>query len=245
MIHRSILLVFLVIFLGSDVLGQDKLMRWQAGVAKIDITPSEPLRLSGYAARKDISVGISDPLHARALVLRHNNDDPLVIVSIDAIGITGDMTNRIAKAVQEGWEISRSRMVLAATHSHSAPHLDGYAPNIFHAPLTEEEQSATKRYSQAFEKAIIDSIAKAMSNMQDVRIRFGSGNATVAANRRVLEKGIWKGFGQQADGIVDHRIGVLAIEDLNGKLKSVVYNYACHATTIPPASARYLPRRSC
>ncbi len=218
----------------GKVYGQDNGVKWRAGVSKIDITPGEPLRLSGYAVRKDVALGVSDPLSVRTLALRPNDDGLMAIVSIDAIGVPGNMTNRIAKIAQERWGIGRARLVLAATHSHSAPHLEDYAPNLFPSPLTDDQQAATKRYTVALENAIIDSLDKAIESMQEVRIRFGSGTAAVATNRRVLEKGIWKGFGQQADGIVDHRIGVLAIEDLKGKLKSVVYNYACHATTIPP-----------
>ena len=175
---RIVVQIFILTLIAPSVFGQEKGAKWQAGVAKMDITPTEPLRLSGYAARNDVSVGVSDPLHARALVLRFDDDVPLVIVSIDAIGIPGNMTNRIAKTVQVRWGISRSRMVLAATHSHCAPHLDEYAPNIFPAPLSEEQQSATTRYTKTLENAIVESIAKAMANMQEVRLRFGTGNAT-------------------------------------------------------------------
>ncbi len=226
------------IFGGTEGLCQDAELNWRAGVSKIEITPSEPLRLSGYAVRKDVYSGIADPLYIRALVLWSNQDAPMAIVSIDATGLPGSMTNRIAKVVQERWGIGRARFVLAATHSHTAPQLDDYVTNLFASPMAEDQQAATHRYTELVELAIVDTIAKAMDSPQRVRLRFGVGNATISANRRVLENGHWKGFGKQADGIVDHRLGVLAIEDLNGKPKAVVYNYACHATTIPPTENR-------
>ena len=95
-----------------------------------------------------------------------------------------------------------------------------------------------RQYTQRVENAIVDAISKAIDSQQRVRLRFGMGHASVSANRRVLENGLWKGFGKQADGIVDHRLGVMAIEDLNGHAKAIVYNYACHATTIPPTDNR-------
>jgi len=208
-------------------------VQWRAGVSKVDITPTEALRLSGYAARHDVSVGVADRLFVRALVLLPDQDAPMAIVSIDAAGIPGSMTNRIAKVLQERWGIGRARFVLAATHTHTAPQLDDFAPNLFASPPAEDQQQGTHRYTALVEKAIVDAIAKAVESPQDARLRFGTGIATFAANRRVLENGLWKGFGKQADGIVDHRLGVLAVEGLDGKLKSVVYNYACHATSIP------------
>ena len=39
----------------------------QAGFSKIDITPSEPVTMSGYASRKDLSQGVHDPLSARVV----------------------------------------------------------------------------------------------------------------------------------------------------------------------------------
>ena len=235
---RSILVLVLIFFQHSAGFCQTVSTNWRAGVSKIDVTPSEPIRLSGYAARNSVSDGISDPLFVRALVLWPNQEPPLVIVSVDNVGIPGSMTNRIAKVIQERWSIGRARFVLAATHSHSTPQLDGFAPNLFGSPLTEDQSAAVKRYTTLVEVSIVEAISRAMASQQEVRLRYGTGKASVAANRRVLENGLWKGFGQQSDGIVDPRIGVLAIEDTQGQLKSLVYTYACHATSIPPEENR-------
>ena len=233
-----LILVSLAAFQSTLGLCQAADVKWRAGVAKVEITPLEALRLSGYAVRQDVSAGVADRLFVRALVLWPDQEAPMAIVSIDATGIPGSMTNRIAKVVQKRWNVGRARFVLAATHSHTAPQLDDFAPNLFATPPAEDQLQATHRYTALVEKSIVDAIDNAMQSPQDARLRFGTGNATFAANRRVLENGLWKGFGKQADGIVDHRLGVLAVEGLDGKLKSVVYNYACHATSIPPNDNR-------
>ena len=41
----------------------------QAGAARVDISPSVPIRLSGYGARTQPSEGVEDPIHARALAM--------------------------------------------------------------------------------------------------------------------------------------------------------------------------------
>src|SRR6516225_1238422 len=55
----------------------------QAGVATVDITPPTGFAMWGYAARKDQpSLGVRDPLRARALVLAAG-DKRLALVSLD------------------------------------------------------------------------------------------------------------------------------------------------------------------
>jgi hypothetical protein len=95
---------------------------WLVGASKIDITPEEPVRLSGYASRLAPSDGIEDRLWARALIMSPQNPeskepaeglqpDSLVIVSIDAIGISAVMTERILDKVLPTLKIPRSRIV--------------------------------------------------------------------------------------------------------------------------------------
>ena len=42
---------------------------WKAGFAVVDITPKEPLLLSGYASRTEPAKEVLDELHAKALAL--------------------------------------------------------------------------------------------------------------------------------------------------------------------------------
>ena len=53
-------------------------------------------------------------------------------------------------------------------------------------------------------------------------------------NRRVLEGGKWKDFGEVPNGPVDHDLPVLRATDLDGKLVALLINYACHGTTLVP-----------
>ena len=39
------------------------------GVAKVDVTPSEPIRLTGYASRRTNSTGVEQKLWAKALAM--------------------------------------------------------------------------------------------------------------------------------------------------------------------------------
>ena len=45
----------------------------QAGVARMDITPSQPVQLAGYGSRKALSRDVHDPLFARALAFQRGD----------------------------------------------------------------------------------------------------------------------------------------------------------------------------
>ena len=57
------------------------------GVAEIDITPGQPIRLSGYASRREPATEVTQRLRAKALVLGSDEQQPAVLVTLDAIGI--------------------------------------------------------------------------------------------------------------------------------------------------------------
>ncbi len=54
-------------------------------MAKVDITPTKPVTLSGYSGRKELPQGVHDPLSARVLVFEQDGKR-LVLVSSDLIG---------------------------------------------------------------------------------------------------------------------------------------------------------------
>ncbi len=211
---------------------------WRVGVAKVDITPAEPLRLSGYATRVASHTGVADPLAARAMVISPadtaNDDQSLVLVSIDSIGVTSLMTVALAQWLEQQYSIPRSQLVVASTHSHAAPHVDGLLLNIYREPSTAQQQAATLRYTEKMIAAMKEAIAAAMSARQSALLSLSNTQAKFAINRRVLKNGTWTGFGEQADGVVDHRVRLLLARTPDGQLVGASFLYACHCTTLGP-----------
>ena len=48
----------------------------------------------------------------------------------------------------------------------------------------------------------------------------------------MLKDGRWVGFGVNPNGPVDHSVPVLRAIDATGKVKAVLFGYACHCTTL-------------
>ena len=218
---------------------------WLVGASKIDITPEEPVRLSGYASRLAPSDGIEDRLWARALIMSPQSPeskepteglqpDSLVIVSIDAIGISAVMTERILDKVLPTLKIPRSRIVFCTTHSHTAPHLDGLIPNLFGVPMPDAEQQAMVRTTEMNIERVAQVILEAKAKLKPGNVEYGLGRAEFAINRRMLKDKQWVGIGTVDEGPVDRNVRVLRVRDDAGKLVAVSYQYACHSTSISP-----------
>ena len=210
----------------------DQSVHWFIGFSKLDVTPEEPVRMAGYGSRNRPSDGIDTPLHVRCMAIRPRDGVPSVLVSVDTIGLPGSITRTLALKLQQRHGLTRDQIVFCSTHTHAGPDLISELSNIFASELSESEIAAGKRYKEQLQNAIVESVGQALKDLQPSQLAYGVGKATFAANRRVLTNGKWTGFGVQADGPVDHTVPVLRVRGMDGSLRGVVFNYACHCTTL-------------
>ncbi len=124
--------------------------------------------------------------------------------------------------------------MLCSTHPHVAPQIDGYLTNHFTIPLTAEEQAEVKRYTSRLEERVVQAVTKAIRDLAPGTLFSSEGQVGFAVNRRLLKDGRWSGFGVQEDGRVDHSLPVLKVIGADKKLRGLVFNYACHCTTLGP-----------
>ena len=145
----------------------------RAAVVKVDITPTKPVRMSGYAGRKEESTGVHDPLSLRVTVFE-NGDTRLVLVSADLIGFYG-AGEAFRQAICERYGLQPSELFLAGIHTHSGPtptlSEDGFANNV---EYTKEPAGANawKRWARPSERCA------------RCRLAIGRGYSPVGVNRR-------------------------------------------------------------
>ena len=205
---------------GSVFLAQAEDRVWQVGVAKVDITPAYPIRLTGYASRKTESEGVAQHLYAKALVIGSERDKPAVLITVDNCGVPGGLRDELAKRLHNKRHVDTERIAVCSTHTHCAPWVEGFAPNIFGGPIPEEQQLRVKRYTQELVDSLETVALTALDNRKPSTIKRGVGNADFAANRRT------KG------GPVDHALPVLFVAAPDGTLRAIFASYACHCTTL-------------
>ena len=202
------------------------------GLAKVEITPTRPLRLSGYGNRDRPFEGIDAPLWARSLAIRDDKGELTVWTTVDLLGISPAMREEVLAQLSDA-KISSARFTLCATHTHTAPQMKGVASNLFGPKMNAAEIDAMNEYTAFAVKQIAGSIRDAIKSISPGKLELGWGKAGFAVNRRVLKDGKWSGFGIQKDGPIDNRVPVLRVTDAKGKVRGIIFNYACHATTLP------------
>lgn len=193
---------------------------YQVGVAKIEITPEEPIRLSGFGFRREPSAGVESPLYARALAVSTAAGRPAVLVTVDSTGISQVIVEAVARELQADG-IAREQLTITATHSHTAPMLDGVLQTLFGLPVPPDQQQVIARYTQSLTERLVEVCRAALADRQPAELWWGVGQLDFAINRR----------NPQA-GPVDHHLPVLAIKTPAGELRGVLTTYACHAVTL-------------
>ncbi len=215
-IHLCCLIV--AAFMATDVLAGPG--EYRVGVAKIDITPDYPVRLSGFGGRRAESEGVSQRIFAKALAIETDEGPPVVLITVDNVGVSEELTTEVAKHLKEKAGIERSRMAIAASHTHSAPMLSGMLPTLFGVPIPPEHQQHIDRYTRELTEKLEEVALAALNDRQPARLSWAVGTVRFAINRRTV------------GGPVDHDLPMLAVKDLQGKLRAVWVNYACHCVTL-------------
>ena len=192
----------------------------QVGVARIDITPEYPVRLSGYAVRKAESEGVEQKLWAKALAIGSDQEGPAILITVDNCGVCANVIDEVAARLKAKTGVIRERIAVCSSHTHSAPCTVGFAPNIFVTSIPAEQQATIERYTGELTDKLERAALSALARRRPARLAWNQGKVTFARNRRT------------ARGPVDHALPMLAAMDPDGKLRAVIANYACHCTTL-------------
>src|SRR4051794_23918623 len=94
---------------------------WKAGVARVEITPKEPMWMAGYASRNHPSEGAVHPLWAKALALQDPAGKKAVLVTLDLCGIGRDLSSLVCDGALKRLGLQRDQVVLSCSHTHSGP----------------------------------------------------------------------------------------------------------------------------
>ena len=206
--------------------------QWQAGVARVNITPDEPMWMSGYASRDRPAEGTRHELWAKALALVDAGGRHAVLVTMDLVGIERKLSQAVCRRVEEKFGLPRAAIALACSHTHTGPVVRGNLAPMYN--LDERQRKLVNDYGQSLEDHLVAVVGEALDDLQPARLAWGVGQATFAVNRRNNPEREVPQRRQQRQlvGPVDHDVPVLAVYNSDGALRAVVGGYACHATVL-------------
>jgi len=205
---------------------------WKAGFAKEKLTPDGPMWMSGYASRTGPAEGTEIELWAKAAVLQPADGKPLVLVTLDLVGIDRDTSQIICKRIMEKHKLPRESLALSVSHTHCGPVVGKNLRSMYF--FDETQGKLVDDYTDALPGKVLKAVDAAFAALEPASLSWATGASGFAVNRRenkeaevtmLREKGLLK-------GPVDHDVPVLAARDAKENLKGVVFGYACHATVM-------------
>ncbi len=209
-------------------------LAWQAGVARVNITPEQPLRMAGYGFRNHAAEGKTSDLWAKALALEAGDGSRAVLVTLDLLGLDRTLAQSIGARLEKEFGLRRDQVMLCASHTHSGPVVKFNLRPIHFDQVSAGEQALILAYAARLEEQVAAIVGEALGALAPARLRWGSGQATFAVNRRTNREG--EAPQLRAAGLLagpgDPDVPVLAVRDRSHKLLAVVFGYACHATVL-------------
>lgn len=207
----------------------DESTAWKAGVAKINITPQQPMWLNGYGARDRPSEGTLHDIWIKALALEDTDGRQAVIVTADILGLPKAMSDRIRDRIESDFGLSRAQILLNSSHTHTGPALPDALLSLY--PVNEQQRKQVMEYGAELEDRFVELVGDALVNLEPARLFSMNGVVRFAVNRRNNESSTLHRQ-TELDGPSDHSVPVIKVEDKKGNLLAVAFGYACHPTAL-------------
>ncbi len=231
--------------------GRTQAAVFRAGAAAVEIAPEHfPVIVNGgfLAAR---ATKLNDPIRAKGLVL-DDGTTRLAIVVVDSCMMPRELLDRAKAIAREKTGIAIERILISATHTHSAPSVMG-------ALGTPPDTG----YASTLPARIAAAIERAAANLEPARVGWGAiddpehtfcrrwirrpdrilddpfGRRTVRAN---MHPGYQNPDAIAPSGPVDPALTVLSVQSRSGRPIAVLANYSMHYYGAEPISADYYGR---
>ena len=209
--------------------------QWRAGVATRKLTPPGPIWLAGYANRTTPSDGVSLDIFGKALALDDGAGGRLVIVTLDLIGVPAALRAHTEKAAAEKFGLKPHEFLLNASHTHSGPQVSPdrmILERAFSKNAQPADVTAVNTFETFLRDTVLELIAESLRTATPARLDYGQARAGFAMNRRRTEPNGTVSNNPNPVGPVDHDVPVLKVTGADGKIRALLFGYACHNTTL-------------
>ena len=237
-IDRIFLLIFFIICYNSAY-SQNSILK--IGTATADITPALPVALAGQMHLR-IAKTAETPLTANVIALESRIGDQsydiAIMVACDVSGVPEEFIKMVRDEVHKQIpELDESKIILTATHTHTAPVLKNDFSNSFRYEIPKTGVLQVAEYREFFVQRVVEAIIKAWGNRRPGSVTWGLSHAVVGYNRRpVYSDGTAQMYGNtntpkflNIEAMEDHDVNTLFFWDKSGKLIAITISVSCTA----------------
>lgn len=205
---------------------------WQAGVAKAVITPKQSMWMSGYGARNKPAEGKVHDLWAKALVLEDAGGRRCAFVSLDLVGIDKQLSDEVCADLKKQHGLERSDILLACSHTHCGPVVGKNLIAMY--SFDDKQHELVKSYTKDLHAQLVELVGAAIKDLRPAQLAWNTGRTGFAVNRRTNAEGNVPKLREAGllKGPIDHEVPVLCVREPEGKVRAIVFGYACHATVL-------------
>jgi hypothetical protein len=237
--------LFLVFILGTMARADELLI----GSATVDITPDQPVALSGQF-RTRISKNPETPIVAAAVAIESGaagqRREQAIMISCDLVaireGIQEQLRQKLATLLPE---VDPRNVFLSATHTHTAPVTTEMkeSPNAYDIPA--EGVMQPEAYVEFLLERVAQAAVQAWQSRTPGGVSWTLGHAVVGHNRRaVYGDGRARMYGKtnrpdfrNIEGGEDHALETLFFWDAGKRLRAVAINLACPSQEVENRNA--------
>lgn len=190
-------------------------------LAKRKITPTGkffPCYLSGHAIRVDKAKGILDDIYVYSNYMKMNDENSLLFVAVDLVGLDRDFTDRIRTNLSKKYTIDKNRINISFIHTHSAPEYSS-------KPFFSDSTKAVPGYIDFVEEKIYEAVEECLSSsLFDTEVYYNVTNIEGYYSNR-----------NGKDKIADKDITTIVFKDKQTqKYVGGICNYTFHPTVLGP-----------
>jgi neutral ceramidase len=178
----------------------------RVGTAEVNITPPPKIDLAGFAVREQPCQGVFDPLWLRVVYIE-DGAEKLLWVHGDVLAFDENLVRRFRDWIQAECDITPAQVIIAATHTHSAPatiQLTGCG-------------EVSQEYIDWFEARFHEAVLASMKQLEPCRLVSAEGRCHLGVNRRKPET-----------LHTDPRVGAIGCQRQDGSFKAVILSYSMH-----------------
>ncbi|WHY29950.1 neutral/alkaline non-lysosomal ceramidase N-terminal domain-containing protein [Bacillus wiedmannii] len=188
------------------------------GVCKVDITPPVGIDFVGYHRETGIN-NIEERIYGTVFVFE-KDEMKTVFISIDNIGMLVEDTNMIRERVASELYVPFERVTVVYTHTHSGPETVG-------------DDSLVQSYKTILVNNVVHGAVTAHNNLKLCEVGWGVTTGDIGINRRERTSNGRAKMGTNIEGVVDKRIGMLAIRNAETKeLSGIVVFCTAHPNVL-------------